>query len=1014
MPRYDLFISYSWEHDYPLARSLKSFLETFHELELPDHRVLRPLKTCFDGASFDLSRNPPGLSNASIKEILDRYLEDSEELLVLCSLASGESAWIEYEVKWFVENSRSDRIRVAVTESSDPALLLNQQFSGPIRSTLLSRPRYDFRGFDRERARDWPKVRDFEDEATNLAAHLLGFDADSIRPIWYRERLRKERAQLERVKNERDRALRNQSLFLADLARQEIQRGEITNGLLLALEGLPEGASEPSRPYVPEAEVQLYDAVTNLREKAVMRGHGASIRVAKFSPSGEYIVTCSGEPGKDPVEASARVWRAESGQLVQTIRGHGGAVDRAVFSPDNRHLVTISGRTTRSPGAAILTEIGGSQQSLAISVGAGEPDLIDAVWCETTRSFRILVTSLEYRSWIWDTSLQGVLASLQHDYNVSDGRFSPDGCHLLTRAWHGAANLWNVETGQLCRELAGHKGWASGPTALAWSAQGHFVATGHTDGVVRVWDREKRRPLFSRGEPSAAPPDSEHQNGIRCICFSPDERLVAAGSADGCVWIYSVSDGDEVAVLEGHGGPISCVDFGPGGRTLLTTSWDKTARIWAVERGSELAMLVGHDAWVECGGFHPGGDRVVTGGREPDNTARIWQLVPAHGGTELHDDRYKSREPLAFDPTGRIALTGALGGGAILWDTATGARIANIDGHESYLSHASFCPRGELVVTAGDDPVPKLWDIRSGDLVAELVGHESAVAHTCFSPDGKYLVTTSSIDDTARVWRTSTRDQVSCLGAEGVRGINQAKLSRFAADGETLVTVASTYSEQHENAVRLWSLGDGKRSHALTGHRGEVVFADFSPDGELLVTTSRDCTVILWNVRRASVVHTLRGHTEMVWEARFSPDGRRLVTASLDRTARIWDVESGNSLFVLSPHQGGLDGASFSPTGNRVLTHSFDETARVWDASIGEQIAVLTPATAAAFCPEGRRVLTVSKNGDARLWPVFPSTRALVEHARERRPRELTRSQRQSWFLDDRRRIDEESPRIES
>ena len=42
----------------------------------------------------------------------------------------------------------------------------------------------------------------------------------------------------------------------------------------------------PNRPYVPEAEPQLYTAVINLREKWIFAGHQGSVGQAAFSPDG--------------------------------------------------------------------------------------------------------------------------------------------------------------------------------------------------------------------------------------------------------------------------------------------------------------------------------------------------------------------------------------------------------------------------------------------------------------------------------------------------------------------------------------------------------------------------------------------------------------------------------------------------------------------------------------------------------------------------------------------------------
>jgi len=40
-------------------------------------------------------------------------------------------------------------------------------------------------------------------------------------------------------------------------------------------------------------------------------------------------------------------------------------------------------------------------------------------------------------------------------------------------------------------------------------------------------------------------------------------------------------------------------------------------------------------------------------------------------------------------------------------------------------------------------------------------------------------------------------------------------------------------------------------------------------------------------------VHTLTGHSGGVWAVAFSPDGDRVVSGSKDRLVKIWDIETG-------------------------------------------------------------------------------------------------------------------------
>ena len=158
---------------------------------------------------------------------------------------------------------------------------------------------------------------------------------------------------------------------------------------------------------------------------------------------------------------------------------------------------------------------------------------------------------------------------------------------------------------------------------------------------------------------------------------------------------------------------------------------------------------------------------------------------------------------------------------------------------------------------------------------------------------------------------------------------------------------------------------------ALSGHQRAVLQARFSPDGQLILTTSEDGTARLWLTTSGHNVATLTGHKRAVTCGAFSPDGEAVVTGSDDRTARLWTIK-GELSAVLRGHEKSVTGVTFSPDGKTVLTSSMDNTARLWRRRDGKPLAVLKGHSdfvqAASFSPDGETVVTASMDGTARLW----------------------------------------------
>ena len=113
-----------------------------------------------------------------------------------------------------------------------------------------------------------------------------------------------------------------------------------------------------------------------------------------------------------------------------------------------------------------------------------------------------------------------------------------------------------------------------------------------------------------------------------------------------------------------------------------------------------------------------------------------------------------------------------------------------------------------------------------------------------------------------------------------------------------------------------------------------VTSAQFSPDGQRMVTASADKTARVWDAASGKPIGEPMKHEDTVNSAQFSPDGQRVVTASEDKTARLWDAASGKPIGEPMKHEDAVNSAQFSPDGQRVVTASWDKTARLWDAVI--------------------------------------------------------------------------------
>jgi FOG: WD40 repeat len=100
-------------------------------------------------------------------------------------------------------------------------------------------------------------------------------------------------------------------------------------------------------------------------------------------------------------------------------------------------------------------------------------------------------------------------------------------------------------------------------------------------------------------------------------------------------------------------------------------------------------------------------------------------------------------------------------------------------------------------------------------------------------------------------------------------------------------------SGSHDNTIKIWWVKDWQEVLTITGHSWYVDSIAFSPDGEILASSSNQ-TIKIWRVKDGQEICNIAGHTNSVYSVNFSPEGEFLASGSSDKTIKIWQ----NMMFV--------------------------------------------------------------------------------------------------------------------
>jgi WD40 repeat protein/Flp pilus assembly protein TadD len=553
------------------------------------------------------------------------------------------------------------------------------------------------------------------------------------------------------------------------------------------------------------------------------------------------------------------------------------------------------------------------------------------------------------------------IALAHHEWqNGNPGRAEQllDDCRPEYRGWE-----WHY-LHRLCHSdrltLAAH---ADPLHCVAYSPDGRLIAAG--SGLyekdkpvdVIVWDAATGKELFTL---------PGHRRLVRSVAFSPNGKLLASAGLDPAVRIWDVATRRQTACYPGRGGWITCVTFSPN-NSLLAAADNKWLRVWNVAAGKEV-LTISNVGMINAIAFSPDGLQIAGACKQP-RQVRLWD---ARSGAEVrifegHDSDVAS---VVFSPDGRRLASASWDTKIKVWDVAGGKELFTIHRHSSVVPQVCFSPDGKFLASASWDGTVRLWECAKGAEVRTFRGHTGLINSVAFSPDGEHLASAGS-DRQVRVWDVMTEQEGRRLSLPSGHPYGLA----FSADGKLLAAAdGNIYYGMHKN-VAIYDTRTGLLVRSLAGHTGRVTGVAFRPQREpgspLLASSSTDHTVKLWNPATGQVVHTLRGHAGDVTGVAFSLDGRRLASASADRTVRVWDASTGQECRLLRGHTGDVSSVAFAPDG-RLASASADGTVRVWNTADDAPCLILKghsdAVTGVAFNPDGRHLASASADQTLRIW----------------------------------------------
>jgi WD40 repeat protein/transcriptional regulator with XRE-family HTH domain len=413
------------------------------------------------------------------------------------------------------------------------------------------------------------------------------------------------------------------------------------------------------------------------------------------------------------------------------------------------------------------------------------------------------------------------------------------------------------------------------------------------------------------------------------------------------------------------------VAFSPDGKLLAAGGINGQVRFWRLQDGQQVLTLAGHSDWVGSIAFSPNGKLFVSGSH--DRTIKFWDLESGACLRTIvaHDDMIWS---IAISPDGRWLASAGKDHLVKIWEISNGRCFGILEGHTNWVNSVAFSPDGRLLASGSNDQSIKLWEVATGRCLQTIQTDHDMFWSVAFSPDGS-LVAGCGNRPTIGLWQVDSGKLLKELETE-VQGSAVYSLA-FSPDGQSLL------SGSKNGTLCLCDLNNEIPPKIWQGHNSLIRSVAFSPNGQLVASCGEEQTVKVWEVQTSlgECYRTLQGFSHRIGTVTFSPDGKQLASGGDEQLIRLWNTEiigpdkeiypcekkiPWQTSFILS--------LQFSRDGQWLVGGSYDWSVKLWKVG-SEQ----TPRTlrgeggivwGADFSPDSRLLASSDYTNRIKLWEV--------------------------------------------
>jgi len=526
--------------------------------------------------------------------------------------------------------------------------------------------------------------------------------------------------------------------------------------------------------------------------------------------------------------------------------------------------------------------------------------------------------------------------------------------YVAAGLYDGDVCVWNASTGTRISEpfAAGREPshiWDHAfVSSIAFSHDGRCLASGLSDGRIRIWELTTRTEVVVLGKKPGW--GLEDILAISALSFSQDGKLLVSGSQDCKIWIWDLDNGNVLAgPFCGHKNPVWAVTFLPDQEHILSRSGFRTVRVWNVKTGHNVVKPFEFEnveiptGTIDSAVYHDGNDWGLDKDRSRTKSgfaSCLWtEAMECEEQVYMPEKRYIQRKPAppywiqaaAFSYDGRFVATSNSECTHIWYANGRSAgELAGGPFNNDQGTCLAFSADGQQILSGSFDGIMRVWNVGIVDDDLDATACAPAPYPVGFTPNGKQIVLHRS--GVVQVMDVST-------GREVVKFEEWCWGTAASLHGDFIALITGSV---------LWikTQTDEVVAHSNAGLKNHdwISTVTFSPDVNHLVAFGTHKGAV-WVVNAATGVPIAKPkqiyNSDTATFLKLSPSttnsamSTSVAVVSFDKVF-IWHLHSGHLAGPFKSHRGSFAALEFSADARHIISVCNHLTLCVWDSTTGD------------------------------------------------------------------------------